>query len=208
MVKVLPIGLLTLLALAPARADVKPASLFQDHAVLQQGRPVSVWGTAEPGEQVSVAYSAGTVKESASATTDEDGRWKVELPALASTAEPGTLEIRGKNAVTFSNVLVGEVWLASGQSNMEWTVKNSGNAEKEIAGATDPLIRVVKIMHLSSEKPAAAAGGKWQVCSPSTAGGFSAVGYSFARELREKLGRKFPWASSTRVGEAPRSRLG
>jgi sialate O-acetylesterase len=181
-----------LLAASLAQADVKTASLFQDHAVLQQGRPVPVWGGADPGEAVTVTYAAGALRKTASATADGEGRWRVELPALPASAEPGTLTISGKNTQTFSDVLVGEVWLASGQSNMEWSVKNSGNPEEEIAAATDPLIRAVKIMHLSSAKPVENTGGKWQVCSPSAAGGFSAVAYSFARELREKLGPGVP----------------
>jgi sialate O-acetylesterase len=187
-----PVFLAALLAILPVRADVKPASLFQDHAVLQQGRPLPIWGAAEPGELVSVTYSAGSVKETASTTADPEGSWKVLLPALPTSADPGTLEIRGKNTVTLSNVLVGEVWLASGQSNMEWPVKNAGNPDEEIADATDSLIRVVKVMHLSSEKPVAGVGGKWQVSSPATAGAFSAVAFSFARELRDKLGADVP----------------
>src|SRR4051812_19354865 len=107
------------------RADVTPALPFQDHAVLQQGRAIPVWGRAAAGERVTVAY-AGTTSRTASAVASADGRWRVELPAIPASAQPATLTFAAKNTVKLTDILVGEVWLASGQSNMELGVGGLG----------------------------------------------------------------------------------
>lgn len=174
----------------PLCADVTPALLFQDHAVLQQGRAVPIWGSADPGEKVTVTYAVGGISRTASATADSDGRWRVELPALAASAEPATLTFTGKNTVTRTDVLVGEVWLASGQSNMEWALSwanRVANFKAEIAAANFPLIREIKIKTAAADTPQVTAPGNWRACSPSTAGQFSAAAYFFARDLHQKL---------------------
>ncbi len=172
---------------APARADVKPAALFTDNAVLQRDKPIPVWGTADAGEKVTVSFAGTTV----STTADAAGKWRVDLPALTANATPSDLVITGNNTVTLSNILVGEVWLASGQSNMEWSL--SGTYDKAIdipASANFPLIRHIKIQRTVADAPASAVAIEkttWQVAGPETSGGFTAVGYYFAKDLYELL---------------------
>lgn len=179
--------LISLVCLLPAfaRADVRLAPLFQDHAIIQRDTPIVVWGWAEPGEKVSVAF-----RGSAAATqTGTDGRWRVSLESLAASHESADLIVDGRNRVVVRDIVVGEVWLASGQSNMEWTVARSLNATAEIAAAKNtPTIRHFKVARAVSDSPTHHLQGKWQKASPETAGEFSAVGYYFARQLSARLG--------------------
>ena len=175
---------LTLVATAPVHADVKLSGVFGDHMVLQQGRPIRLFGTAAPGEEVT-AELAG---KSASAKAGDDGRFRVELPAMDADGKALTLVVKGKNTVQLTDVLLGEVWICSGQSNMEWSVGGSLNAKEEIAAADRPTIRLFNVPgHVAGPKPLTDARGHWQVCTPQTVGGFSAAGYFFGRELQEKL---------------------
>lgn len=167
------------------RADVLPAPLFTDGAVLQRDKPVAIWGKADPGEKVSVRF-AGQSRDS---TATSDGRWIVYLDTLALSAEPAELVVAGKNTVTVHDVLVGDVWLCSGQSNMEWPVSRAANAPAEIAAANFPLIRHVHIEHTVAEAPADTVKTRgWQSASAATVGTWTAVGYFFAREIHQKLG--------------------
>ncbi len=192
-------GFCCLLILAAAlRADVTPAPLFQDHAVLQRDKPVPVWGRADPGERVTVAFKG----QSVAATADADGRWMVYLEPVEASAEPAELTLTGKNTVTIRDVLVGEVWLASGQSNMEWSVTRSADAEKEIAAARFPLIREFNAARTSAMEPADTVAGAWKICSPESAGDFSAVAYHFARSLHRRLGVPVGIVNSTWGGTA------
>jgi sialate O-acetylesterase len=178
-------GWVVALAAAVARADVSPAPLFTDGAVLQREKPLPVWGTAEVGEKVSVAFAGQTQRT----TTGSDGRWILYLEPLATNAQGAELVIAGKNTITVRNVVVGEVWLCSGQSNMEWPVSRAADAAQEIAAASFPLIRHVRIEHVVAETPAdKVATSGWQAATPQTAGAFTAVGYFFARDLWQKLG--------------------
>jgi sialate O-acetylesterase len=166
-----------------AYADVKPANIFTSHMVLQRDKPMRFWGTASPGEKITVTLgnNSKTVKAMKS------GEWELTLPALPAGG-PYVLTFKGKNSISFDDILVGEVWLCSGQSNMEWPLSASNNARKEIAEANYPQIRhflVAKATSLQPQKEIKSA--EWQVCSPETAGGFTAVGYFFARELYSKL---------------------
>jgi sialate O-acetylesterase len=121
------------------------------------------------------------------AKADADGKWKVELPAMQAGG-PHTMQVSGTTTVTVKNVLVGEVWLCSGQSNMEWRVRQSQNAEQEIAAADYPRIRHIKILHRPADAPQNNVDVEpWQVCSPATVGNFTAVGYFFARTLQDQL---------------------
>ena len=172
------------LALASsARANVALASPFQDGAVIQQGKPVPVWGRAAAGEKVTVTFK-GQKKETAAGA---DGRWHVTLDALSASAQPAELVVAGKNEIRVGNVLVGEVWLCSGQSNMAWTVDHSKDAENEVAAAAHPLIRHFKVALAAAGMPADDACGSWEICSPATAGRYSAVAYYFGRELDREL---------------------
>ncbi|MCX6955181.1 MAG: sialate O-acetylesterase [Verrucomicrobia bacterium] len=177
------------------RADVSLAPLFTDHAVLQRDKPVPVWGRADAGEKVVVTFRDQAVRT----TAGSDGRWIVFLDALPASTVPAELSVAGKNTLTVSDVLVGEVWLCSGQSNMEFTVEarpgtwqantRATNAPAEVATANFPLIRHVRIEQTVAESPAdTVRTGGWQPATPQTAGGFTAVGYFFARDIFQKLG--------------------
>ena len=169
---------------ASLRADVVPAPLFTDNAVLQRDKPIPVWGTADAGEKVSVTFAGQTV----SVTADDSGKWRVDLAAQAASAKPAELVIKGKNTVTLANIVVGEVWLASGQSNMEFTVNRTYDTAIDVpASARFPLIRHVRIERKVADAPIATATGAWKVASSNATGGFSAVGYYFAKDLYEVL---------------------
>ena len=175
------------LLLQTAIARPVPGGGFTDHAVLQQGRPVPVWGTADAGEKISVGFGGKTYATTAGA----DGKWQVALDSLAATTEPRELVIRGgsdADTVTFKDVVVGEVWLASGQSNMGMSVSGCSNANAEIAAADFPLIREFAVPRKGSLQPLETVQGKWAVCTPETVGSFSGVAYFFARDLHQKMG--------------------
>ncbi len=169
---------------APARADVKLPAIFSDHMVLQNGASVPVWGWAEAGEEVSVAIAG----QAQTTKADASGKWAVKLSKLKKTAEPQTLTVKGKNTLTVNDVLVGEVWLASGQSNMAFVVESALDAAQEKAAANFPQIRMFTVARNPQRAPQADAKGAWVVCSPETAGRFSAVAYFFGRELHQKIG--------------------
>jgi len=179
-----------MLAGSGARADVTPASLFSDHMVLQQGMPVPVWGKAEPGEQVTVEL--GSQKQTA--TAGADGKWIVRLTELKSSPQAVEMTIAGKNTLTIKDVLIGEVWLGSGQSNMEFSVSKKAkyfagvnDEAKEIAAADFPQIRMFTVKMKLTDQPQDDCVGQWQVCSPETVGAFSAVGYFFSRDLQQAI---------------------
>jgi sialate O-acetylesterase len=155
-----------------------PSPIFSDDAVLQRGVPVPVWGAASPGEKVTVAYRGKSVE----ATADPSGFWKAELPPL--TAGPGEdFVVSGASIFRVSNVAVGDVWLCSGQSNMEWPVEKSDDFAQAQSEGQQPWLRELKVQHLAAEKPQTSFVGKWQVCTPATVGGFSAVAYHFVRQF-------------------------
>ncbi|WP_368564230.1 sialate O-acetylesterase [Pseudoxanthomonas sp. UTMC 1351] len=168
-----------------AQAKVELPLLFSDGAIVQRDKPLPVWGWASPGAKIEVEFDG----RSATATAAKDGAWRVELPAHKAGG-PYILRVRGDGeAVAVNDVLVGDVWLASGQSNMEWPLYQAKDAQQAIASANDPLIRHFKVPKSWSEKPETRlAGGSWKAASPQTVGEFSAVGYYFARELRAKTG--------------------
>jgi sialate O-acetylesterase len=174
-------GLAALVAPA-ARADVKLNPLFTDHAVLQRGTAIPVWGTADPGEEVKVQLDAGT----ATATADKDGRWMAKLPEHPAGG-PYELTATGKNAVTLKDVLVGEVWICSGQSNMEMRLDRTFEADKAIAAAANPKLRLFTVPHAIATEPRTTVKGEWKDCTPETVPGFSAVAYYFGRDLQKAL---------------------
>lgn len=163
-------------------AEVKLPAMFTDHAVLQRDMPLPVWGTADPGEEVKVEIG----DQSKTTKADEKGNWQVVLDPL-SPGDPLTLVVEGKNRLEVKDILVGEVWLCSGQSNMEWSVANSSNADLEIAAANHPNIRLITVGGQGSQTPVEDFDGKWQVCTPDTIKDFSAVGYFFGRELQDHI---------------------
>ncbi|HXM95863.1 MAG TPA: CIA30 family protein [Candidatus Dormibacteraeota bacterium] len=173
-----------LVHLSPVRAQPVLPHLFSDHMVIQREIGIPVWGRADSGENISVTLGAGIGQ----AVTGSDGRWKVTLPAMRAGG-PFTLTVQGKKTIVFRDVMLGEVWVASGQSNMTYALSGATDAEKEIPNAIYPGIRfftVPKKIALVEQEDTLAAG--WEVCSPETAKGFSAVSYFFARDLQRALG--------------------
>jgi len=167
-----------------AFADVKLPAVIGDNMVLQQGGKVSIWGWADPGEEVMVGVSWRSMKWAV--TADKDGKWSFQMnPPKAGG--PYEMTLTGKNAITIKNILVGEVWVCSGQSNMQWSVQASNNAQQEIAEAGYPKIRLFSVKRTVAEKPQADCEGSWSECSPETVPGFSAVAYFFGRHLHKEL---------------------
>lgn len=173
-----------------AYANVKLASPFGDGMVLQQGTKVPVWGTAEPNEKITVVF----LKQKHTTTADAGGQWKVFLNRLAYGG-PYTLTVSGKNIIALKDVYVGEVWLCSGQSNMDMTVAREDrywcgvfNEKEEVASANYPTIRFFDVDFTPAEKLQKEVKGKWEVVSPQTVGHMSASAYFFARDIQKKLG--------------------
>ncbi|MFO0810462.1 MAG: sialate O-acetylesterase [Gemmataceae bacterium] len=174
---------LALTLAGPARADVKPHPLFTDHMVLQRDRDMIVWGTARSKEAVTVTLDGKSNKSVA----DEDGKWKVTLPKMAAGG-PYTLAVEGpNNKVEFQDVMVGEVWVCSGQSNMEWPLSRSYQSQADIEKSANPMIRLYTVKKRPSGEPLADCEGKWEHCGPDTSKSFSAVGYYFGRDLQKAL---------------------
>lgn len=168
-----------------AFADPQFASVFSDNMVLQRGQPVPVWGRAAPGEKVTVSFAG----QSLSATADEKGAWSVTLTSLTAHKTGQELKVTGASgeARLCKNVLVGEVWLCSGQSNMQWSLTRSMNGKKEIAAANYPMIRLLYVKRTASVTAKDKIQGLWQACTPKTAAPFSAVAYFFGRRLFKEL---------------------
>lgn len=162
-----------------ARADVRLHSLFSDNMVLQQGKDVPVWGWADAGEEVTVACRG----RSATTTAGADGRWKVSLKPLKAGG-PFTFTVCGKNEIELTNVLVGEVWICSGQSNMEWPLSRSFEPQADIDASENPQLRLFQVPKLKANEPVDNVKATWQLCGPETVPGFSAVGYYFGRALQ------------------------
>ena len=182
----LSILMTTQLALTPwiARADVTLPKVFGSNMVLQQEKPIQVWGWADAGEEVTVTLDTTT----ATAVADQQGAWKVALPARKVDGKSHQLTVSGSNTIELKNVLIGEVWLGSGQSNMEWSVKGAKDSGPEIAAADHPQIRLFHVPRARSGEPAQdTTGGEWRECSPETIPNFSATAYYFARELQQEL---------------------
>jgi sialate O-acetylesterase len=183
-------AILLAFACLPARADVKPHPLFTDGVVLQRGKSVPVWGTADPGETVAISLYRDEKWLGAArpAPADKDGHWRFNLPFFAEAGGPYELRISSKaNTVIVKNILVGEVWVCSGQSNMEMTVKSSANADSVKQNSANPKIRLFKVTNGPSMTPERDVQGKWVECGPGTVESFSAVGYHFGKYLQEKL---------------------
>jgi len=187
--------------MAPARGEVSAASIFGNSMVLQREKPVPVWGKATPGEEVTVAFG----EQIATTKAGEDGRWKVVLQPLAADATPHDLTISGSaNTLEFHDVLVGEVWLCSGQSNMVWAVRNCNNAKEEIAAANFPAIRMFTVGYAPGDdqgytidpklatksyalRPQDKCLGDWAICNPKNAGAYSGLAYFCGRRLHQEL---------------------
>ncbi|MHC5012845.1 MAG: sialate O-acetylesterase family protein, partial [Planctomycetota bacterium] len=174
---------------ASARADVSVPAVLGDGMVMQRQTDAPLWGWASPGETVRVFADWGPGGETVSAetTADADGRWMLHL-ATPDAGGPYTLKIQANNTVEISDVMVGEVWLCSGQSNMEWPLARAQNPDAEIAAANHPHIRLFTVPNVFALHPRSDCDGAWTACTPDSARTFSAVGYFFGRRLHEELG--------------------
>lgn len=167
------------LAAGIARGDVTLAPLFSHAGVLQRDRLIPVWGRAQPGEPIEVRFDGETARTEADGT----GRWRVTLNARAASREGKELVVRGRDTVRVRDLLIGDVWLCSGQSNMAFTVYRGLNANTEIGAANFPLIRHYLIPRRVTAQPAEELSGTWQICHPDSVADFSGVAYFFARDL-------------------------
>ena len=168
----------------PVYADATLPALLADHMVIQRGLPVHIWGMAAPHEAVGVTFRG----ETKSATADDDGRWSVYL-SPGEAGGPFQLDIKATNTIVLNDILVGDVWVASGQSNMEFPMSELVNAQTEIAAAQYPKIRLFMVKHKPADYPLEDVESKaWAACTPETVADSSAVAYFFARHLQQKLG--------------------
>ncbi len=159
-------------------------NIFASKMVLQRDKPVQVWGTAQAGSSVQIQFADQTVK----ATADDKGHWQAALKAMPANTNAQTMTVTGDGkTISFDDILIGEVWICSGQSNMAWTVGRSNNAQEEIASANHPLIRLCRVANTIAAEPQDNANINWSHCTPKSVSGFSAVGYFFGRHLMENL---------------------
>jgi sialate O-acetylesterase len=174
--------------LAPsASADVKVPSVFASHMVVQRDKPLVVWGTADKGESVTVSFGG----KDATAKADDDGKWKVTLPKFEANAKAQKMTIKGNNTLELEDVLVGDVWLGSGQSNMEWPLSATDKSKQAIDDAKHPNIRLMHVKKVSKNEPqkdvVLEKNGAWTACTPESARNFSAVLYFFGVRLQKDL---------------------
>lgn len=176
-------GSVVALAAGVAGANVRTAAIFGDHMVLQRDASVPVWGWADPGEQVTVQIAG----QAASAIAGADGKWLAKLNSLPVTKEPTTMTVAGKNTITYNDVLVGDVWICAGQSNMGYSMGGIKNAQEELKKVNDDDLRLFTVDGKVSFDVQADCKGSWQHCTPGSAINFTAVGYFFGRDLRKSL---------------------
>ncbi len=168
-----------------ARAEVKLPKVIASHMVLQQKLPLPIWGTADAGEEVTVSIGDNKASTKAGA----DGKWSVKLKEMTAGGGPVELVVKGKNEIKLTDILIGEVWVASGQSNMEWPVSASNNPKEEIEAAKYPNIRLFHVRKTPAVTPQdeVVLDREWSECSPATIGNFSAVAYFFGRHIHKEL---------------------
>jgi sialate O-acetylesterase len=207
MKKVYTVFLAALMSVSLVHAELWMPAIFSDHMVLQREQANPVWGTAEPGQTVTVSI-AGQRHET---RADSEGNWRVELAPLPAGG-PHELSVEAADRRAFEDVLVGEVWFCSGQSNMQWSVERSNAAAIEIASANHPEIRLISVPRKGTQVPQRDFKGAWEVCSPETVREFSAVGYFFGRRLHNALGVPvglvdLSWGGSAAEAWVPREAL-
>ena len=176
-----------LLCLSPGllSAKLKLPVIFSDGAVLQQETGAKIWGWSDAGASITASFDGKNLNTKATS----DGSWSVTFPGLKANAKGQELKVtNGKDNVLVKDVLIGEVWLASGQSNMEWRVSNSDGAKEEIANAKDPLLRVFVSANAATATPQTDWSGSWERTQPDKTGSFTAVGYYFGKRIREEVG--------------------
>jgi len=181
----IPLLLLSVLICGSVQADVRVPALFGDHMVLQQDTVVPIWGWADPGEAVMVTLGG----QNAHAVADAAGAWHLDLAPMPPSAAGRTLTVSGRTTVRCEDVVVGEVWVASGQSNMAFHLNSAHTAASDLPRASDPEMRLFVVQQRTASAPLRDVRGSWQRCSPDSARRFSAVAYYFGRDLRQTLGR-------------------
>ena len=197
------------LSLSALEADVTLPNIFGDHMVLQREQANPVWGKADAGETVTVSIGG----QNHQTVADQHGDWRIQIAPMPANAEPQVLQVSGLNSqVSFSDVLVGEVWICSGQSNMQWSLSNSYNGPVEIAAANHPQIRLISVPQVGTQDPQDNFDGAWSICSPDTVGNFSAVGYLFGSRIHSALGVPVglidnAWGGSSAEAWVPRDTL-
>lgn len=167
-----------------ARAETRLPAIFGDHMVLQRERPIPVWGTDAPNQAVTVSFAG----QKAATKSDSAGKWLVKLPAQKAVGEAVDLTVTGSSTVVCHDVLLGEVWFASGQSNMWFPLNQALNPAEEIKAANYPQLRLFTVQRAAAPQPAADVSGTWAACTPESAKLFSAVAYFFGRDLQKALG--------------------
>ncbi|MBN2274416.1 MAG: beta galactosidase jelly roll domain-containing protein [Bacteroidales bacterium] len=169
--------------LLSVRCNIKLPHILGSNMVLQREKPVVLWGWADPREKVEISFAGNTLSSKA----DKEGKWKMTFPSMKAGG-PYQMTIKGNNIIQLENIMIGEVWICSGQSNMEWIVANSDNSAEEISKADFPEIRLFDVPNrIAFEPQEDISGGEWLVCSPATVGSFSAVGYFFGMNLFSNL---------------------
>lgn len=164
-------------------AEVKLPTVIASHMVLQRDKPLPIWGWADPGEEVTVEFAG----QSVSAKADDKGNWKLALSPVKADGKAHKMTVKGKNTLEFDDILIGEVWVGSGQSNMEWSLAASGKPKETIAAAKHPTIRLYHVPKLQAATPARDIKASWKACTPETARSFSAVLYHFGVRIQKDL---------------------
>ncbi len=167
-----------------APAEIRLGAPFSDHMIVQHDKPLTIWGWDEPGQAVGIAFAGKEAK----AVAAKDGRWEAEI-ATPDAGGPFEIAVTGSSSVTLKDVLSGEVWLASGQSNMEFPLGKSEGGEEAVKHAADGELRFLKVPRVAQEEPQDDVSAEWQIATPETVGSLGGVAYFFAERLRKELGR-------------------
>ena len=179
---ILSLAVIIFIAGSFASANVRLPHIFSDNMVLQRDKELPIWGWADSGEKITIDFTGNTTE----ATTDENGFWQAKLAPLKAGG-PFVMTIKGNNTIQIQNVLVGDVWLCSGQSNMEWPLVSTTDAAKEIADSNYPQIRLLSVPRKTSGMPKNDCDVAWNICGPETSYSFSAIGYFFGRKIYREI---------------------
>jgi len=196
-----PASLVLLLAVSigtVTRADVRLPAVLDSHMVLQRGMPVKIWGWADAGEQVAVMLDGNEAR----ATADEGGNWSVELPEMKADGKTHSMTVKGNNTLVLEDILIGDVWIGSGQSNMEWPLTSTKGGKQAIAAASHANIRLLHVPKKKSSTPESDIDAKWKSCTPETVPKFSAVLYYFGLKLHQEVGVPIGLINSSWGGSA------
>lgn len=184
MLRQLAIFALVLVSISNLVAELSVPAVFTDHMVLRRDQANKVWGWDEPGAKISVSFAGKKYKS----TADEQGTWNVSLDPNAANSNPKTLSIKGTSRLEIKDVLVGEVWICSGQSNMRWILRKEVNGDLNGLAAANDMIRLFRVPSVGSQEPKNTFSKQWELCTPESAADFSAAGFYYGRYLQKTLG--------------------